>query len=103
MRTLLLPLLLSVCTAQVDENEFLLGEQRGLEAPDFVIDGDLEVGGKATESCSIGDKSTRWKGTNGNKHCYLCMLFEEPKAWYQAKKHCERLVGGYLASITYLR
>ena len=57
MRTLLLPLLLSVCTAQVDENEFLLGKQRGLEAPNFVVDGDLEVGGKATESCSIGDKN----------------------------------------------
>ena len=63
MRTLLLPLLLievlSVCTAQVDENEFLLGKQRGLEAPNFVVDGDLEVGGKATESCSIGDKNAR--------------------------------------------
>ena len=45
MRTLLLPLLLSVCTAQVDENEFLLGKQRGLEAPNFVVDGDLGVGG----------------------------------------------------------
>ena len=66
MRTLLLPLLLmgvlSVCTAlsaQVDENEFLLGKQRGLEAPNFVVDGDLEVGGKARESCSIGDKNAR--------------------------------------------
>ena len=59
MRTLLLPLLLSVCTAQVDENEFLLGKQRGLEAPNFVVDGDLEVGGKATGSCSIGDKNAR--------------------------------------------
>ena len=62
MRTLLLPLLLSdlsVCTAQVDENEFLLGKQRGLEAPNFVVDGDLEVGGKARESCSIRDKNAR--------------------------------------------
>ena len=67
MRTLLLPLLLievlsvsfTALPAQVDENEFLLGKQRGLEAPNFVVDGDLEVGGKATESCSIGDKNAR--------------------------------------------
>ena len=59
MRTLLLPLLLSVCTAQVDENEFLLGKQRGLEAPNFVVDDDLEVGGKAREFCGIGDKNAR--------------------------------------------
>ena len=55
---------------------------------------------KRRSLAALETKNARWKGTNGNKHCYLCMLFEEPKAWYQAKKHCERLVGGYLASIT---
>merc|ERR1712110_8543 len=91
MKAALLVGLISVCHAQVDD--FLLGEKQGLSMPDFVVDGDLEIGGKVLESCSIGDKNARWKGSTGNKHCY--MLFEEPKTWFQGKLHCESL-GGYL-------
>lgn len=95
---------LVLCVANVwaqeyyGDDNFLLGEQRGLQVPDFVVDENLEIGGKAMESCTRGDKNSRWKGESGNKHCYM-LFVKEPKTWMSAKRHCESL-GGYLATVT---
>ena len=103
MRTLLLPLLLievlSVCTAQVDENEFLLGKQRGLEAPNFAWS--MVIWRLAAKRGSLAVLETRTPAERAlmATSTTTCMLFEEPEAWYQAKKHYERL-GGCLASTT---